>query len=53
MSTITRDMLLLNKAKNFAEMEPEQGYGDSISTGIKLYGSGSLQNLDSLRKWDD
>jgi hypothetical protein len=29
-STITRDMMLLNKAKNFSEMEPEQGYGQSI-----------------------
>lgn len=44
--------MLLNKAKNFVEMDPEDGYGDSIEKGIKLFGAGDHKNLEDIREWD-
>ena len=51
-STINRDLMELNRAKNFAEMEPEAGYGDRIAKGIELFGSGTPEDLEKIRVWD-
>jgi ABC-type bacteriocin/lantibiotic exporter with double-glycine peptidase domain len=33
-------------------MEPEDGYGDSITEGIEIFGKGEHENLDELKQWD-
>lgn len=43
---------MLNKTKNFVEMEHEDGYGEQVAKGIKIFGNGDHENLEAILEWD-